>query len=599
MAPLDYADRQDFDDVERGFIATLADPLVRNASGTVVWDANAYDFIQGDAPATVNPSLWRQGRLVAKHGLFEVVPGIYQARGIDISNISFVEGDSGVIVIDPLMSVETAAAALALYRAHRGDGRVGAVTHTNSQADHSAGVAGVAAAGTPIIAPAGFLDHSVSENVYAGAAMSRRAAYMYASDLGASSTGQMGVGLGMATSMGTMSLMPPTLDITHTGQEETVDGVRIIFQVTPGTEAPAEMNFYFPGFKAACMAENATHTLHNLLTLRGAEVRDARAWSRYLNESIALWGDDVDVVFASHHWPTWDNERINEFLRQQRDLYAYLHDQTLRRMNKGETGIEIAEDFALPAALDDAWNARGYYGSISHNIKAIYQRYLGWFDGNPAHLWEHPPVEEGKRIVALAGGADAARTAAQAAFDSGDFRWAATLASHIVFADQTDAEAKALLADTLEQLGFGAENGTWRNFFLRGASELRTHIAPPPPDTASPSVLSALTVEQMFDSLGVRLDGQRAAATSVDIDFVFTDLDRTYNVATSNGALIHADKRSGVPAAPLVVTLTKPQLLAVLTKGPAAAEHVGDTSQFTTLAGLLDTVDHQFAIVTP
>jgi alkyl sulfatase BDS1-like metallo-beta-lactamase superfamily hydrolase len=599
MAPLDYSDRQDFDDVERGFIATLTDPLVRNASGTVVWDANAYDFIDGDAPDTVNASLWRQGKLVAKHGLFEVVPGIYQARGIDISNISFVEGKTGVIVIDPLMSVETAAAALALYREHRGDRPVVAVIHTHSHADHYAGVAGVADAATPIIAPAGFLEHSVSENVYAGAAMSRRAAYMYASDLGASPTGQMGVGLGMATSMGTMSLMPPTVDITHTGQEETVDGVRIVFQVTPGTEAPAEMNFYFPDFKAACMAENATHTLHNLLTLRGAEVRDARAWSRYLNESIALWGDEVDVVFASHHWPTWDNTRINVFLRQQRDLYAYLHDQTLRRMNKGETGIEIAEDFALPAALDDAWNARGYYGSISHNVKAIYQRYLGWFDGNPAHLWEHPPVEEGKRIVALAGGADAARSAAQTAFDSGDFRWAATLASHIVFADQTDAQAKALLADTLEQLGFGAENGTWRNFFLRGASELRTQIAPPPPDTASPSVLSALTVEQMFDSLGVRLDGQRAATASVDIDFVFTDLDRTYNVATSNGALIHADKRSGAPAAPLVVTLTKPQLIVVLTKGPEAVEHTGDVGQFATLAGLLDTVDHQFPIVTP
>ena len=286
MVPV--CDRQDFDDVERGFIATLTDPLVRNASGTVVWDANAYDFIDGDAPDTVNASLWRQGKLVAKHGLFEVVPGIYQARGLDISNISFVEGNTGVIIIDPLMSVETAAAALALYREHRGDRPVVAVIHTHSHADHYAGVAGVADASTPIIAPAGFLEHSVSENVYAGAAMSRRAAYMYASDLGASPTGQMGVGLGMATSMGTMSLMPPTVDITHTGQEETVDGVRIVFQVTPGTEAPAEMNFYFPDFKAACMAENATHTLHNLLTLRGAEVRDARAWSRYLNESIAL-----------------------------------------------------------------------------------------------------------------------------------------------------------------------------------------------------------------------------------------------------------------------------------------------------------------------
>ena len=324
------------------------------------------------------------------------------------------------------------------------------------------------------------------------------------------------------------------------------------------------------------------------------------AWSRYLNESIALWGDDVDVVFASHHWPTWDNTRINVFLRQQRDLYAYLHDQTLRRMNKGETGIEIAEDFALPAALDDAWNARGYYGSISHNVKAIYQRYLGWFDGNPAHLWEHPPVEEGKRIVALAGGADAARSRSADSLRLGGLPLGGDPGQpHRLRGARPMPQAKALLADTLEQLGFGAENGTWRNFFLRGASELRTQIAPPPPDTASPSVLSALTVEQMFDSLGVRLDGQRAATASVDIDFVFTDLDRTYNVATSNGALIHADKRSGAPAAPLVVTLTKPQLLVVLTKGPEAVEHTGDVGQFATLAGLLDTVDHQFPIVTP
>ena len=599
MITLDYGSRQDSEDVERGFIGTLADPLIRNRQAGMVWDASAYDFVTGDAPSTVNPSLWRQGQLCAKHGLFEVVPGIYQARGLDISNASFIEGDAGVIVIDPLMSVETAAAALALYREHRGNRAVAAVIHTHSHADHYAGVAGVADADTPIYAPAGFLDHSVSENVYAGAAMSRRAAYMYASDLGASPTGQLGIGLGMATSMGTMSLMAPTVDITHTGQEEVIDGVRIVFQVTPGTEAPAEMNFYFPDFKAACMAENATHTLHNLLTLRGAEVRDPRGWSRYLNESIALWGDDVEVVFASHHWPTWGNQRIITFLGEQRDLYAYLHDQTLRRMNKGEVGIEIAEDFVLPPAIDAAWNARGYYGSVSHNVKAIYQRYLGWFDGNPAHLWEYPPAEEGARIVALAGGADKAVEAARTAFGDGDYRWAATLASHVVFAEPNDDAAKTLLADTLEQLGFGAENATWRNFYLRGASELRGHLAAPPPDTASPSVLSALTIEQMFDSLGVRIDGPRAWEAAVDIDFVFTDLSRTYHVALSNGALIHADKRIGSDAAPLVLTLTKPELLEVLSTGPQSVAHEGDLAQFGTLVGLLDSVDHQFPIVTP
>jgi alkyl sulfatase BDS1-like metallo-beta-lactamase superfamily hydrolase len=567
MADLDFTDTNDFEDVERGFVGTLDDPVITAADGHVVWDCSKYDFIQGDAPSTANPSLWRQGKLVARHGLFELTAGVYQVRGLDLSNMSLVETDSGVIVVDTLMSNETAAAALALYRKHRGDRPVKALIITHSHADHYGGSAGVAEAGTPVYAPSGFLEHAVSENVYAGAAMSRRAAYIYAADLPAGPAGQIGAGLGMATSNGTISLLAPTVDVTHTGQEAAIDGVRVVFQVTPGTEAPAEMNFFFPDLRALCMAENATHTLHQILTLRGAEVRDTRAWSRYLGEAVRLFGADTDVVFASHHWPTWGTERITAFLTQQRDTYAYMHDQTLRRMNQGQTGTEIAEEFTLLPALESAWNTRGYYGSFSHNVKAIYQRYLGWYDGNPAHLWSYPPEQEAARYVEFMGGA----------------------------AQVLDKARK-----TLEQLGHGAENGLWRNIYLRGAEELRGPIAPPPPELASPEVLGALTIEQLFDSLSVRIDGLRAAEATACIDWIFTDLNRTYRTELSNGALIHADAGYGTGEPGLTITLAKPQLIAVIATGKLdEVQHEGDPSLIPALLGLLDGVDHQFPIVTP
>ena len=600
MADLDFTDTTDFEDVERGFVGTLDDPVITAADGHVVWDCSKYDFIQGDAPSTANPSLWRQGKLVARHGLFELTGGVYQVRGLDLSNMSLVETDSGVIVIDTLMSNETAAAALALYRKHRGDRPVKALIITHSHADHYGGSAGVAEAGTPVYAPSGFLEHAVSENVYAGAAMSRRAAYIYAADLPAGPAGQIGAGLGMATSNGTISLLAPTVDVTHTGQEAVIDGVRVVFQVTPGTEAPAEMNFFFPGLRALCMAENATHTLHQILTLRGAEVRDARAWSRYLGEAVRLFGADTDVVFASHHWPTWGTERITAFLTQQRDTYAYMHDQTLRRMNQGQTGTEIAEEFTLPLALESAWNTRGYYGSFSHNVKAIYQRYLGWYDGNPAHLWSYPPEQEAARYVEFMGGAAQVLDKARKTLAAGDLRWTATVTSHVVFADPDNAEARELLATALEQLGHGAENGLWRNIYLRGAEELRGPIAPPPPELASPEVLGALTIEQLFDSLSVRIDGLRAAEATVCIDWIFTDLNRTYRTELSNGALTHADAGYGTSEPGLTITLAKPQLIAVIATGKLdEVQHEGDPSLISALLGLLDGVDHQFPIVTP
>ena len=432
------------------------------ADGRVVWDNDVYDFLTGDAPTSVHPSLWRQSILAAKQGLYEVVEGIYQVRGLDLSNITFVEGDSGVIVIDPLISTEVAAAALALYRVHRGGDRpVVAVIYTHSHADHFGGVLGVTsqadvdAGKVAVLAPEGFVEHAVQENVYAGTAMTRRASYMYGVLLARGPQGQVGCGLGQNTSTGEIAMIVPTLDIRETGEKHTIDGVEIEFQMAPGTEAPAEMHFYFPRYRALCMAENATHNLHNLLTLRGALVRDPHVWSGYLTEAIHTFTDRSDVVFASHHWPTWGKDRIVEYLSLQRDLYAYLHDQTLRLLNQGYTGPEIAEQFQMPPALEKSWHTHGYYGSVSHNVRAVYQRYMGWFDGNPARLWPHPPEALATRYVDAIGGVDRVIELAQQAFDAGDFRWAATLLDHAVFADPDHAAARALHADILEQLAYG------------------------------------------------------------------------------------------------------------------------------------------------
>jgi alkyl sulfatase BDS1-like metallo-beta-lactamase superfamily hydrolase len=595
-----FEDRADFEDADRGFVAALTPGVVKDKNGRVVWDGDAYRFLDGDCPDTANPSLWRQSQLCARQGLFEVTDGIYQVRGLDLSNISFIEGDTGVIVIDPLISTECAAAALGLYREHRGQRPVTAVIYTHSHGDHFGGVRGVLPeSDIPIIAPAGFLEHAVSENVYAGTAMTRRAVYMYGAVVGKGPAGQIGAGLGQTTSTGTISLVPPTLDITRTGQEETVDGVRIVFQITPGTEAPSEMNFYFPDKRTVCMAENATHNLHNLLTLRGAVVRNPHVWAHYLTEAIELFADKSDVLFASHHWPTWGQQRIATFLTEQRDLYAYLHDQTLRLLNQGYTGIEIAEMIELPPALEQAWHARGYYGSVSHNVKAIYQHYMGWFDGNPAHLWELPPEESARKHVQAMGGADAVIKNATAAIGDGEPRWAAQILNYVIFADPGNPQARELLAGTYEKLGHGAENGTWRNFYLQGAEELRGNLAKTDIDTAGPDMAMALTVEQVFDSLAIRVNGPKAWDTTLVIDWIFTDLKQDVRLQLSHGALIQSRICEGTPAQ-LRLTLTKPQLLGMLaTRRLDGIDADGDQQALATLFGLLDTPDKNFAIVTP
>ncbi|MFB6520194.1 alkyl/aryl-sulfatase [Streptomyces sp. NPDC056401] len=601
---LPFDDVTDFDNADRGFIGALVPGVVEGAEGRTVWDNDAYAFLKTECPDTANPSLWRQAQLASKQGLYEVTDGIYQVRGLDLSNMTLVEGERGVVVIDPLISAETAAAALGLYREHRGDRPVTGLIYTHSHGDHFGGARGVLPRGTeegvPILAPAGFLEHAVSENVYAGNAMTRRAVFMYGDRLPKAPDGQIGAGLGMTTSTGTITLIPPTVDITATGQEETVDGVRIVFQLTPGTEAPSEMNFLFPDRRALCLAENATHNMHNILTLRGAVVRDSRIWSRYLDEAIEYFGDDYDVAFASHHWPTWGRENVVTFLSAQRDLYAYMHDQTLRLLNDGLTGPEIAEELRLPPALENSWHARGYYGSLSHNVKAIYQRYLGWFNGNVATLWEHPPVELARRYVDSMGGADQTLDKARAYADSGDLRFAATLLNHLVFAEPGRTDAKEALAGVYDTLGHGAENGPWRNFYLTSAMELRHGENAALLDTANPEMAAALTTDMLLDSIAVRIDGPRAWEEDLTIDLVLTDEGSHHRLTLHNGALTHRPVTAPRTPAGLTLTLTKPQLLAVLAgRAPDTISTAGSPVLLSRLFSYVTKADAAFPIVTP
>ncbi|MGD1219154.1 MULTISPECIES: alkyl/aryl-sulfatase [Streptomyces] len=604
---LPFDDLTDFENADRGFIAALVPGVVRDADGGVVHDADAYAFLEDDCPDTAHPSLWRQARLCARQGLYEVTEGVYQVRGLDLSNMTLVEGSRGVIVVDPLISAECAAAALALYREHRGQRPVTGLIYTHSHVDHFGGARGVLPHGTedgvPVLAPEHFLEHAVSENVYAGNAMLRRATFVYGSWLPTGPRGQIGTGLGTTTSTGTVGLVAPTVDITRTGQTEVVDGVRIVFQPTPGTEAPAEMNFLLSEQRALCMAENACHTLHNVVTLRGAPVRDARVWARYLDEAIDVFGDTYDVGFASHHWPTWGRDNVVRFLGEQRDLYAYLHDQTLRLLNEGLTGTEIAEELRLPPALETAWHARGYYGSVSHNVKAVYQRYMGWYDGNPAHLWEHPPVELARRYVDVAGGPEQTLAKARTYAEAGDLRFAATLLLHAVFADPENTAAKEELATVYERLGHGAENGPWRNIYLTGALELREGPAANEVDTSGTEMASALTVSMLLDSLAVRIDGPRAWNDHMTLDLVVIDEQRRHRVNLHHGALTHRDMpvhHTPKPHAGLTLILTRPELIGVLAgEGLAGIETDGDPELLTRLLSYTSDPDRAFPIVTP
>jgi len=527
----------------RGLVARPSSAQVAHPGGWDVWDLDAFAFLDGDAPAEVHPSLWRQAQLNLEAGLYEVAPGFHQVRGLDLANLTVVDGERGRIVIDPLTSAQTAAAALALVDRHLGARPVSAVIYTHSHVDHFGGVRGVVdeadvtAGRVPVIAPAGFLEAAVSENVVAGTAMTRRASYMYGALLPRGPRGHVDAGLGKGVPLlADQGLVAPTVDIAETGTELTVDGVRIVFHVTPDTEAPAEMNFWFPDHRVLCMAENCTCTFHNVYTPRGAPVRDALAWSRYLQEALDRWGDDAEVLFATHHWPCWGRDEIRRLLEDQRDAYRFVHDQTLRLANHGRRAAEIAEELRFPDALAAEGRLREYYGTVSHNVKAVYQRYLGWFDANPANLQPLPPVEAATRYVAFMGGADAAVAKARESFAAGDFRWVAEVLGHVVFAEPDHAEAKALQADAFEQLGYQAESAPWRDFYLTGAQELRHgHPASRPGRGPAAETVAAMTVQQLWDSLGVRIDGPAAAADGWVLDATVDG--EAWRVGVRNGAL--------------------------------------------------------------
>lgn len=616
---LDWDDTTDQANATRGLIDKLEPCVVYNEAGRVVWDNDRWDFLNKDeCPDTVHPSLWRQSRINTAQGLFEVVPGIYQVRGLDVSNMTIIEGDTGVVVVDPLTSKEVAAEALGLYTRNRGERHVKAVIYTHSHGDHFGGVLGVttkeavAAGDCAVLAPDEFMHHAVSENVFAGPAMLRRAVYMYGRSLPVGADGSVGFGLGQALSTGTVGLIPPTVSITGTGQELVLDGVRLVFQLTPDTEAPSEMNFYLPDRHVLLIAENVNHSLHNVLTLRGAQVRDAHAWASYITESIQLF-DEAEVLIGSHNWPTWGKDEVIRMLTEQRDAYAYLHDQTVRLMNQGLTGPEIAEEIqAFPGELGKAWSVRGYYGSISHNVKAVYQHYMGWYDGNPAHLWQHPPVERAKRYVAAIGGADATVASAREAVESGDLRWAAELLNHVLFAEPEHTTARELQIATYERSGFAQENGTWRNIYLTGAKELREAYQERrrtgAPGKESVEMLAALATGQIFDSMAVRLDGPRAAAHRLLLRWEFTDTDEIWTLLVGNGVL--TPMRGDAPRAEapqLTLRLertTLDQILAQHTSfpeaiGSGAVTVEGDIAVLATFHSLLEKPRRNFPIVLP
>jgi alkyl sulfatase BDS1-like metallo-beta-lactamase superfamily hydrolase len=611
-ARFDFADGADFERVRRGLLAQLDPPVVSDSGGRTRWDVGQFGFIEGDAPPSVHPSLWRQAQLNNVHGLFEVVPGIYQVRGYDISNISFIRSDRGWLVIDPLTVAETARAARGLVDAQFGSLPIVAVIYTHSHADHYGGIRGIvtddeiASGAVRIIAPEGFLEAAISENVTAGPAMTRRAMFMYGVLLPAGPLGHVDAGLGKTIPLGDRGLIAPTESITESGAVLEIDGVPIEFQLTPGTEAPAEMNFYFPTYRAVCMAENCTATLHNVYTPRGAEIRDSLGWSKYIDDAIDLFLDRSDVAFASHHWPRWGTDDIARFLGGQRDLYRYLHDETMRLANHGHTSVEIAEMITLPPAIADEWFNRDYYGTVSHNVKAVYQRYLGWFDANPAHLHELPPVDAAARVVEYMGGADAVLERAGDDFARGEYRWVAQVVNHVVFADPTNRAARQLQADALEQLGYQAESGPWRSFYLTGAQELRdgTPSLPGLRGSVSVDVMRAMTPAMVLDNCAVKLNGPRAAEHHLVFDAEFTDRGETHRVVVVNGTLRH--RKDGDAAATTVhatvetfISLTSELTTVADAQDSEALRVTGPVEPFSTFVSLLDQFDVFFAIIEP
>ncbi|MCV7159709.1 MBL fold metallo-hydrolase [Mycolicibacterium brisbanense] len=616
MDSLPFNERSDFEDARRGMIARPDTLTIKDANGNVVWDLEEYKkYIADDKPApdTVNPSLWRNAQLCMEYGLFEVVPDkIYQVRGYDLSNITFIKGDTGWIAYDTLISPETAKAALDLVNDKLGHRPIVAVIHSHSHVDHYGGVRGIInqadvdSGKVKVVAPQSFVEDAVSENVIAGNAMSRRAVYMYGALLPRNAQGGVNGGLGMTVSTGVPSLIIPTDIITTTGQKMTIDGVDMEFQMTPGTEAPTEMNTFFPQFKAMWMAENTTNTMHNLLTLRGAQVRDARIWAKFLDDTIRVYGPNTEVKFQSHHWPMWGNDKIIDYWKRQRDMYKYMHDQSVRLMNEGLVGSEIAEEMQFPPELNNFWPDRGYYGTLKHNTRAVYQRYMGWYDGNPSDLDDLPPQAAAKKYVEYMGGEDAVLEKAKKDFDDGNYRWTAMVLKQVVFANPDSVNGKNLLADSYEQMGYQAESGPWRSVYLQGAYELRNGVPTAGgTDTASPDTIDAMPPEMMFDYLAVRLNGPKAAGKKIALNVDFTDLKKQYGLTVENGVLNYSDGL--LPQSDATLKLTKAtmndiQLGKVKLADAISANNValeGNRQSVDDFVGLLDTFNLWFNIVTP
>ena len=610
---LDFNDRQSFADASKGFIASIKPMTIKHdKSGHAAYDLEGLSFLDGEAPDTVNPSLWRQAQLNAMHhGLYEVVDGIYQIRSFDIANMTLVRGESGWIIIDPLTSSETSRAGLALANKHLGERPVVAVIHTHSHGDHFAGVLGVitreqAASGEmPILAPMDYVKEALSENVLAGNVMGRRATYMYGNLLQPSATGFVTTGLGAALSMGTTGFVLPNDIIRETGETRVLDGIEIEFQMTMGTEAPAEMVFYFPQFKALCMSEITSHHLHNVYTPRGAQVRDALAWAEQINESIELFGGRLELEFASHHWPMWGRDAVIPYMEKQRDLYKFIHDQTLRLANHGYTKEEIAEQLELPTSLGREFYNRDYYGTLHANARAVYVKYLGFFDGNPATLHPLPPVAAAERYVEYMGGADAIVNRAKDDYDKGRYRWVAEVLNHLVMSDPEHIKGRALLADTLEQLGYQSESAPWRNFYLCGALELREGLPGGSSYAPSAGTAAAIPLEYLYQIMAVRLNAKKADGLILRINLNFTDSKPT--LLWIENSVLHAftGRRSDTAAATLTISELDFKLMmagqkdgaTLLAEGQLTID--GDTTALTQLASLFDQFARRFPIVTP
>ena len=613
LRKLPFEDMEDFKLAQKGLLAREEKLIIRNENGKIIWDMTQFGYLDGPRPDTVNPSLWRQAKLNALHGLFKVTDRIFQVRGYDLANMTLIEGDTGWIIIDPLTSTETVEAAMALVEKHFGERPVKAILSTHSHADHFGGVRALANENdleigkVRYVVPKGFVEEAASENVIAGNAMGRRAAYMFGNFLPRTSDGAIDSGLGKGVVVGNITLLSPTDTISETGQKLVLDGVEFEFQLTPGAEAPSEFIFYLPQMKALCVAEEVNAVMHNLYTPRGAKTRDALIWVRHLNDTIELFGERADIVFGSHHWPRWGRKEGFEYIAKQRDMYRYIHDQTVRLMNHGHTPTEISNLLELPPSLGNEFYNRDYYGTISHNSRAVYNFYLGFFDANPAHLNPYEPKKTAFKYVELAGGEENLISVAKQAMEEGDYRWAAELLNYQVFAKPDNDVGRFLLADAYEQLGYQSESGPWRNFYLSGAEELRRGVSVPTrARTMSKDLVASVPTEMFLDFLGVRFNPENADDLDITLNLIFTDTGENFVLKLKNSVLNNiSDKLDDNPNAEMIMTREVFDLIALkdtsmpmeIAKGNIKIR--GNPLAVLNVFRRLDNYDPLFNIVTP